>query len=497
MKKIHLFIFSLVSALMETAGLTPASGKDCINGSETPIDTISYALGQQYTLGSMAGENRLMQEKKDFEDYIRALEEFLPEKILLNDTAYITSYVLGGMQGVFMTDGRSQKDLMQELPCLVKGLRKVADGTIVLPEDTVQAMSVIKSYKHITAMELEGDQRCEYLTAVGIMTAFRPGLQEYVDEMAPGKQLTANRQAFVAGMSDLFDIVMIGEPTTAYDFGKMIAGSVKFGFIKLENPFDFDKISFIAGAKAALRLGEELIPRDVAEAAFDIMVGDRPFEKDGLDHDRFEELMKYPDSLKVELGTPYSVCWKVKASPVASDKSSEAKIFNEFLEMFLPDASTVPGALMTVVPGNSGLLSQLSSAKEKFPLGNGFEWFYYCNADTELTVGIISKESVFEAIAGEACIDFNSHFGAFQLTWKYDKGTSALWEKFTEDNIGNCVAVEINGKFITAPKVNTAITSGVCAASDVLPEIVNELFKDAIPIVKDIEEIPVEPVESK
>lgn len=497
MKKALLFIFSLVFALMATAKLTPASDKSSVNSPDAPIDTISYALGQQYTLGSMAGNNNLMQERKDFEGYVRALEDFLPDKRLQNDTAYMMSYVLGVNHGVFMTDGRSQKDLMHELPYLVKGLRKVADGTIVLPEDTIQAMNVINRYKPITAMELEGDQRCEYLTAIGIMTAFRPRLQEYVDEMAPGKRLTANRQAFVAGMSDLLNLVLIGEPTTAYDFGRMIAGAVKFEFRKLDNLGDFDKASFIAGAKAALQLGEELIPRDVAEAAFDKMAGARPFEKEGLDHDKFDKLMEYRDSLKIELDTPYSVYWKVKASPVASDKSPEAKIFNEFLEVFLPDAYAVPGALMTVIPGNSELLSQLSSAMEKSPLSNGYEWFCYRNTDTELTVGIISNESVFEAIAGEAYIDFNSHFGVFQLTWKYDKGTAALWEKFTEDNIGKYVAVEINDKFIMAPKVNTYISSGVCAASDVLPEIINELFKDAIPIVKDIEEIPVEPIESE
>lgn len=495
MKNVFLFIFSLVSALMATASLTTASDKGCINSTDTPIDTISYALGQNCTLGSMAGNNNLMQDRKDFEEYVRALEDFLPDKRLQNDTAYITSYVLGGMEGIFMTDGRSQKDLMQELPCVVKGLRKVADGAIVLPDDTIQAMNVINRYKPITAMELEGDQRCEYLTAIGIMTAFRPGLQEYVDEMAPGKQLTANRQAFVAGMSDLLDVVLIGKPTTAYDFGKVIAGAVKFSFLETDNFFDFDKISFIAGAKAVLLLGEELIPRNIAEAAFDKMAGDRHFEKEGLDYDRFVELMKYRDSLNVELDTPYSVYWKVKASPVASDKSPEAKIFNEFLEVFLPDAYAVPGALMTIVPGNSELLSQLSSEMEKSPLGNGYKWLCYRNTDTELTVGIISDESGFEAIAGEAYIDFNSHFGTFLLSWKYDKGTAALWEQFTEDNIGKSVAVEINDWFIMAPKVNTAITSGVCAASDVLPEIVNELFKDAIPIVEDTEEIPVETIE--
>lgn len=495
MKKALLFIFSLVFALMATAKLTPASDMGSINGTDVPIDTISYALGQQYTLGSMAGNNNLMKERKDFEDYVRALEDFLPEKRLQNDAAYMTSYVLGSMQGIFMTDGRSQKDLMNELPCVVKGLRKVADGTIVLPEDTIQAMNVINRYKPITAMELEGDQRCEYMTAIGIMTAFRPGLQEYVDEMAPGKQLTANRQAFVAGMSDLLDLTLIGEPTTAYDFGRMIAGAVKFEFIKLDNLGDFDKASFIAGAKAALQLGEELIPRDIAEAAFDKMAGARPFEKEGLDHDKFEELMKYRDSLKVELDTSCSVYWKVKAAPVASVGSSATEAFEKFLKNYLPDAVTAPGALMAFVPDDTELFVTLTSTIGKTPLKNGYRWFCSRNSASELIVGITNTEAVFEAIAGEASIDFNSHFGAFQLTWKYDKGTAALWEQFTEDNIGKYVAVEINDKFIMAPKVNTAITSGECAASDVLPETVNELFKDAIPIAEDIEEIPIEPID--
>lgn len=475
--------------------MTPASDKGSVNGTDAPIDTISYALGQQYTLGSMAGENRLMQEKKDFDDYVRALEDFLPEKRLQNDTAYMTSYVLGGMQGIFMTDGRSQKDLMQELPCVVKGLRKVANGAIVLPDDTIQATNVINRYKPIAAMELESDQRCEYLTAIGIMTAFRPGLQEYVDEWAPGKQLTANRQAFVAGMSDLLDLMLIGEPTSAYDFGRMIAGAVKFEFIKLDSLGYFDRASFIAGAKAALQLGEELIPRDVAEAAFEKMAGARTFEKEGLGHDKFEKLMEYRDSLNIELDTPYSVYWKVKASPVATVGSSATEAFEKFLKNYLPDAVNAPGALMAFVPDDTELFETITSAIGNTPLKNGYSWFCSRNSDSELIVGIMNTDQVFEAIAGEASIDFNSHFGAFQLSWKYDKGTAALWEQFTEDNIGKYVTVEINDRFIMAPKVNTAITSGECATSDVLPETVNELFKDAIPIVKEIEETPVEIIE--
>lgn len=185
----------------------------------------------------------------------------------------------------------------------------------------------------------------------------------------------------------------------------------------------------------------------------------------------------------------------MKASPVATVGSSATEAFEKFLKNYLPDAVNAPGALMAFVPDDTELFETITSAIGNTPLKNGYSWFCSRNSDSELIVGIMNTDQVFEAIAGEASIDFNSHFGAFQLSWKYDKGTAALWEQFTEDNIGKYVTVEINDRFIMAPKVNTAITSGECATSDVLPETVNELFKDAIPIVKEIEETPVEIIE--
>lgn len=50
---------------------------------------------------------------------------------------------------------------------------------------------------------------------------------------------------------------------------------------------------------------------------------------------------------------------------------------------------------------------------------------------------------------------------------------------FTEASIGKHVAVYINGKYMFAPRVNQRISGGRCAISDLTPEEINSLFKNA------------------
>lgn len=252
-------------------------------GEAAPFDTVSYAVGHQYSLALMAGKNDLMQEKKDFEEYVRGLDEHLTDMEAFRDSTYAVSYSLGGMQAIFLTDGRSEEENSAVMPCIAAGLRRVADGRIVLPDDTLAALAVIEQYADsVRPMELEPEARCAFFTAYGIMKAYQPGLQQYVDEMAFPHKLAANRQAYVRGMADLLETACV-EPTTAYDLGRFVAQSVRIQFMNMNV---CDKSSFLAGARAALWLADPLMPRGEVEGVFERKFreadGKYEFDEDGI-----------------------------------------------------------------------------------------------------------------------------------------------------------------------------------------------------------------------
>ena len=69
------------------------------------------------------------------------------------------------------------------------------------------------------------------------------------------------------------------------------------------------------------------------------------------------------------------------------------------------------------------------------------------------------------------------------VQWSFDGADAIKWAEFTEENIGNHVAVEINDKFMFAPMVNQQITGGRCAISGLTPEEINSLSRNAEKIV--------------
>ena len=193
-------LFPFLLAFISSIGTIMASEK---------IDSLSYAYGHQYTLATMAGKNDLMQNEQDFKDYIRGLEEKNPNLAQMNDSSYMISYMLGGMEAVFMTDGihhKEKKDL-PPFPCIIAGLRKVGDGKISLPADTVGAMSVINRYsgEGMKPEDLDADISCKFFEAYGTMKAYQPGLQEYINGLLPGTGCVADRKAFATGMADILE----------------------------------------------------------------------------------------------------------------------------------------------------------------------------------------------------------------------------------------------------------------------------------------------------
>ncbi len=67
-----------------------------------------------------------------------------------------------------------------------------------------------------------------------------------------------------------------------------------------------------------------------------------------------------------------------------------------------------------------------------------------------------------------------SYGGDFQVAFKFPDAEE--WEKITGENIGHRLALVVNGKLMSAPQVNTAISSGNCSVA-----IPAEMIKKYLP----------------
>lgn len=394
--------------------LTLFAGADFAVASER-IDSVSYAFGHQYTLGIMAGKNDMMQTEQDFKDYIRGLEENIGKTKQMTDSSYMLSYSLGAMEAVFMTDGihNKKKEALPPFHCIISGLRKAGEGKINLPADTIAARDFLNRHSDDDkkASDLDKETECEFFTSYGIMKAYQPGLQQYISGLKPGTKCVENRQAFATGMADILEAYTI-PPATAYDQGRMIALSMNLTSIEQDQ---FDPASFVAGAKASLGLGPQIIPRDEAEEILNRQYEQQAKAAGAVDYEVYaNKLGEYIDRLEIELACPYHVDWKVTARAMAE-----------------------PGSAMT----------------ETGP--------------------------EFVARVHEATVELDSTSGMLNVQWTFDEPATLKWAEFTEASIGKHVAVYINGKYMFAPRVNQRISGGRCAISNLTPEEINTLFKNA------------------
>lgn len=446
------------------------------------IDSMSYAFGHQNTLGLMAGKNDLMVSEQDFQDYIRGLEENFRSLTQLSDSSYMLSYMLGGMEAVFITDAASHSQKANQPPfdCIIAGLRKVGNGEISLPADTIEAMKIINSpeYQQGNPSEADRDSACRFFTAYGIMKAYQPGLQQYIDGLSPGTACVENRQAFANGMADIIEAATV-PPKSAYEVGRLMALSFNLGSPGSES-LDFG--SFLAGAKAALGLGKQIIPRDRIEQIIDLKYLKDDETDTGVDDNAFfEKLREYIDRLEIKPFIPYAVDWTVTAATVAPEEASEVSgTFHEVTsKLGIPDRQTI-GFLMAQSDDADGTLYKAAtSAIKANPLPEGYKWFCSQSDSSHLTVGIMQTSQGFKAEVHEATVDFNSVSEQIFMEWIFSAADTLKWANFTEANIDNHVAVEIDGVFIFAPKVHSQITGGRCSINDITPEEINRLFKNA------------------
>lgn len=467
-------LYALILTLFVGINITLASEK---------IDSLSYAFGDMFTRSIMAGKNELMETKDDFADYIRGLEDYLYHSSQMNDSSYIMSYTLGALQGIFTSDGPINN--LIPFDCIIAGLRKVGNKEISLPADTIAAMDFINRHgsDETSVLYLDNDTKYQFFTAYGIMKAYKIDLQNYINEMHPGSGYTADIAAFSTGMADMLE-ASTQPPKTPYDLGKTMAHSFVIstmsGYSGLIDTESLDINSFLAGAKAALGLGERFIPLDEVEKILNMPQG---YEADNivLDDDSFEELLEYIDKLEVEPFTKYQVNWKVTAGTVANEKTEVSNSFRKVVSKLHILDSQINGNLMATANDEDGNIYDMAlTTIKEYPLPKGFKWFCRTTAEHLTILGIMHTDSCFSANVNVASVEYEPISGLVSMQWIYEGADALKWAEFTNANIGKSIAVEINGIFLFAPKVNHQITEGRCGIiGELTPEEINHFFKNA------------------
>lgn len=189
---------------------------------------------------------------------------------------------------------------------------------------------------------------------------------------------------------------------------------------------------------------------------------------------------EYLDRLEVEPECPYRVDWKVTAGAVAELGTPPTEIFNKVMSELKISEDVVSGILMASPLDEDGSLYEtVSAAIGKYPLPNGCKWFCGRMDGLQTTIGIMRTEPEFVAEVREASVELDRTSGMLNVQWTFDEPDALKWVEFTEASIGKHVAVEINGKYMFAPRVNQRISGGRCAISVLTPEEINSLFKNA------------------
>lgn len=457
------------------------------------LDSMSYAIGYHTTSMAMTNDNEVMRNEDDYKEFIRGLEEHILKTSLAGDSSYVMSYAVGGMEGVFMTDAYHGEKDKSFFPYIIEGLRKVIDDKVVLPKDTIEAMAVLDRYtkQDGNLTDMDADAQREFFNAYGTLKPYQRGLQEYINSLKPGMNVLADRKAFAKGMADLLEVCLFDKPKTAYDFGKYASVSVNMILMDKRN---YNVSSYIAGAKAALNLGEQLIDKELVDSIFNkydkVMADSVAIDETGKE-ERYGKLMNYVMQLDMGLNnisSKFVVDWVVTGRRVVPDTEiikdmkvpHVADIFGDLLMNFDMECNKCDGFLLAEVSVDDGdLYKSISSRIKEIPLSKGYEWFCGRYYKGRMVVGIMESKTVLKAKAIEASVEFVLDIGSIDMPWKFDDKGAKAWIKFTEENISRPVVIEINGIFVCAPKILSQIKVGRCSVSNPMPETVNRLFKGA------------------
>jgi len=474
------------------------------------IDSINYAVGYQTMLGLLAGNLNFIQSEEDIRDLYRGIEENRPTIEEISDSAYTYNYSVGSIQGVFLSNSfeHTPENELPPIKCIIKGLRMVADNKLNLPQDTIDAKTYISSLPDsINPVKLANDERCKFFTAYGVLKGLAPGLKQLLNESGLS-HIKPNYQYYAQGFADILEIIWV-IPKTAYDYGKSIALAMRGSQMEkqpLGKKPDVMSNDYMAGIRAALQLEDAQLSRDEIDAIMeqffksfesaDVVVTQLPDDSDSVE--------QVP--LTIKPNEPYEVDWWFEAYTPMLSENCTAEINDAILAVtsylqsigiqtvpYCDDCSQMIFTLDVDSPTNYTITEHaISSIANELYSEQPSYLIFFCGKDGngKTIFGISnSKDGFLRSKVYNACIDANRQISFYLGEDKNRKADAKRWAKFTEKNIGRFVVCELNDKIVMAPKVNSEITSGVCAisGSNLSNSYINSLF--SIPVKTDEIEI--------
>ncbi len=234
----------------------------CIVGSlsaQETLDSLSYAMGDYFTRSVLDSQDKKTQQiKSDREEYIRGFSDGL--NLYRQERTAASSYHEGQQMGLFFLMSINFEQIEEKdqphLDCLIEGLRKVADNTVVLPQDTIGAHHLLLDLDDEAMLSMVYGDSCRIETTMGILL----GLRDY-DTLPPidrdqGDSISIeDQQAFAAGMADVLES---SNSEATYDMGRFAALFYFIDNMRMKQllGLDFDYDAIIDGARGALELTE-------------------------------------------------------------------------------------------------------------------------------------------------------------------------------------------------------------------------------------------------
>lgn len=209
------------------------------------LDSVSYAIGYLHTAQLLEKKDSPKLDRKGSEEYIRGMEEQMQKSIAQNDPSYSASYNIGAMLCFYITMHNPTEHDIEVLPYVLEGVRKVAEGRIELPADTLKAVAILKQYEESDTAPEDNDENVkrEFYTALGMMEALKPEVLGLTEEIMPDKNIKFDKRAYASGLADILELALAlkeQKRMDPYTMGKLTAISVSLetmNYIKYSVPF--------------------------------------------------------------------------------------------------------------------------------------------------------------------------------------------------------------------------------------------------------------------